>query len=220
MVNRIAGQEDTRKLVKITVTIFQPGRYNSWHAPLFAQLLYVPAPNSSEQDLVHRARGGDADAVAELYRLHAPAIFRYFTFRTQDRATAEDLTGAVFVKMVEGLPRYQERGAPITAWLFRIAHDRLVDYHRRLVHRQTEPLSEALEAEGSGTEAQAMERSEMQRVQALVASLTDEQRTVIQLRFVEGYNLEDCARRLNKTTGAIKALQHRALRQLAEKLER
>ena len=180
----------------------------------------MPAPNSSDQDLVLRARGGDADAVAELYRQHAPAIFRYFTYRTQDRATAEDLTGAVFVKMVEGLARYEERGAPISAWLFRIAHDRLVDHHRRSALRQTEALSEALEDDTPGTEAQAMMRSAQRRLQELVANLSDDQRIVVQLRFVEGYSLEECAQVLQKTTGAIKALQHRALRQLAERMDR
>jgi RNA polymerase sigma-70 factor, ECF subfamily len=180
----------------------------------------VPAPNFPEQDLVFRARGGDADAVAELYRQHAPAVFRYFSFRTQDRATAEDLTGAVFVKMVEGLERFEERGAPISAWLFRIAHDRLVDFHRRSALRQTEALSEAMEADDPGTEAQAMTRAEQQRIQRLVANLSEDQRTVIQLRFVEGYSLEECAQLLYKTTGAIKSLQHRALRQLAERLDR
>ncbi len=139
-------------------------------------------------------------------------------FRVPDRATAEDLTGEVFVKMVEGLPRYEERGLPISAWLYRIAHDRVVDYHRRSALRQTESLTEALIAEGS-TEADAVARAEWQRVARAIGTLTDEQQTVIQLRFVEGHSVDDCARLLQKTAGAVKALQHRALRQLAQKLE-
>ncbi len=120
--------------------------------------------------------------------------------------------------MVEGLPRYEERGLPISAWLYRIAHDRVVDYHRRSALRQTESLTEALIAEGS-TEADAVARSEWQRVARAIGTLTDEQQTVIQLRFVEGHSVDDCARLLQKTAGAVKALQHRALRQLAQKLE-
>jgi RNA polymerase sigma-70 factor (ECF subfamily) len=189
-------------------------------ARLFTHLVeYVPEPIFSDQELVSRARGGDPNAVAELYRLHSPAVFRYCYFRVQDRETAEDLTGEVFVKMVEGLPRYQERGVPITAWLFRIAHDRVVDHHRRWVHRQTDPISDGLETTEAGTEAQALESSEREHVWKLIGTLTEEQRTVIQMRFVEGLSLEDCAHALGKTTGAIKALQHRALRQLAQKLE-
>jgi len=180
----------------------------------------VPANNSPESALVERARRGEAEALAELYRLHAPAIFRYFYFRLPDRSTAEDLTGEVFVKMVEGLPRYEERGYPITAWLFRMAHDRMVDHHRRAAHRQTEPLSDTLEAREAGTEAQALDSVEWQRLQASVQTLSDEQQIVIQLRFVEGYSLEECAQIMRKTTGAIKSLQHRALRQLGQKLDR
>jgi RNA polymerase sigma-70 factor (ECF subfamily) len=179
----------------------------------------VPASNSSEPNLVRRARGGDADAVAELYHTHAAAIFRYFYFRVSDRATAEDLTAEVFVKMVEGLPRYEERGVPISAWLFRIAHDRVVDYHRRSVLRQTETITDGLVSDEASIEAQAVDRSERERISQLIGMLTDEQQTVIQLRFVEGYSLEDCARILKKSTGAIKALQHRALRQLAQRMD-
>jgi RNA polymerase sigma-70 factor (ECF subfamily) len=181
---------------------------------------HVPASPDSEASLIRRAQQGDAEAVAELYRLHSPAVYRYFYFRVHDRATAEDLTGEVFVKMVEGLPRFVERGAPLAAWLFRIAHDRVVDHHRRTAYRQSEPLSDGLELGGPGTEAQALQQAEMERIRAAVATLTEEQRMVIQLRFVEGYNLEQCATIMRKTTGAIKALQHRALHQLAGKLDR
>lgn len=180
----------------------------------------MPEPNAAEQSLVQRARRGEADAVAELYRLHSPTIFRYFYFRVSDRNTAEDLTGEVFVKMVEGLPRYEERGVPITAWLFRMAHDRLVDHHRRSNVRQVETLTDTQEAEGPSPEILALDRSEMQDIRDLIEGLTEDQRTVIQMRFVEGYSLEEAAQILNKTTGAIKALQHRALRQLGQKLSR
>jgi RNA polymerase sigma-70 factor, ECF subfamily len=180
----------------------------------------VPVLPSSEPTLVERARRGEAEAVAELYRLHSPAIFRYFFFRVRERAMAEDLTGEVFVKMVEGLPRYEERGHPITAWLFRIAHDRFVDHHRRAALRPTEPLADTQVATELGTEAQAIERAQQQQLWQLMGSLTEEQQTVIQLRFIEGYSLEDCARLLHKSTGAIKSLQHRALRQLGQKFER
>jgi RNA polymerase sigma-70 factor, ECF subfamily len=180
----------------------------------------VPTLPAAELSLVERACQGQAEAVAELYRLHAPAIFRYFYFRVQERTVAEDLTGEVFVKMIEGLPRYQERGHPITAWLFRIAHDRMVDYRRRAALRLTEPLSETHTAPEPDTEAQAVERAERERLRELMGLLTDEQRTVIQLRFIEGYSLEDCARMLHKSTGAIKSLQHRALHQLGQKFKR
>ena len=165
-----------------------------------------------------RAQRGDAEAIEELYRVNQPLIFRYVYFRVRDRETAEDLTGEVFVQMVTALPRYEDRGVPIAAWLFRIAHDRVVDHHRRAAHQPTEPVSDALEDDRPSTEAAAFDRLDSRQLRRMMDSLTDEQRLVIQLRFVEGYDLEDCARLMQKTTGAIKSLQHRALQQLARKL--
>jgi RNA polymerase sigma-70 factor (ECF subfamily) len=180
----------------------------------------VPTDQSSETALVRRAQGGDADAVAEIYQLHSPAIFRYFYFRLPDREAAEDLTGAVFLQMIEALPRYEDRGLPFAAWLFRIAHDRLVDHHRRSAYRQSGSLSEQVEDAAADTEGLAMRSHEEQGLRALISELTGEQRMVVQLRFIEGYNLQETAEVMGKSPGAIKALQHRALRQLARKLNR
>jgi RNA polymerase sigma-70 factor (ECF subfamily) len=180
----------------------------------------VPIDPSRDSYLVGRAQAGERDAVAELYRLHSPAIFRYFFFRVPDQATAEDLTGEVFLKMLEGLPRYVDRGYPFAAWLFRIAHDRLVDYHRRKASHGSGPLSDRLVDAGADTERSAMRAQGDRELHARLAELTSEQRLVVQLRFVEGYSLQETAAILAKTPGAIKALQHRALQQLARKLNR
>jgi RNA polymerase sigma-70 factor (ECF subfamily) len=180
----------------------------------------VPNYQSSEPDVVKRAQAGDGDAIAEIYQLHSPAIFRYFYFRLTDREAAEDLTGAVFLQMIEALPRYEDRGLPFAAWLFRIAHDRLVDHHRRSAYRQSGPLSEVLVDSAADTEGLAMRAHEDQGLHALMTELTGEQRMVVQLRFIEGYNLQETAKIMAKSSGAIKALQHRALRQLARKLNR
>jgi len=189
-------------------------------ARLGDEIAYVPVDDLREKTLIRRAQAGDAEAAAALYHQHAEAIFRYLFFRVHDRATAEDLTSEVFLKMVEALPRFADRGAPFAAWLFRIAHDRMVDHHRRAAYRQTEALAETLEDHRPGPEAQAVTRGETDHLREALGSLTDEQRLVMQLRFVEGYSLEDTARILEKTTGAVKAQQHRALRQLARILNR
>ncbi len=169
--------------------------------------------------LVRRAQAGDADAVAALYQRHSPAIFRYFSFRVNDQATAEDLTGEVFLKVVEALPRYVDRGFPFAAWLFRIAHDRVVDYHRRATLRQAETLGDYLPDDTADTEAAALRLTEDRELHQLIRHLTDEQQVVLQLRYVEGYGLEDVALIMRKNVGSVKALQHRALRHLARLLE-
>jgi RNA polymerase sigma-70 factor (ECF subfamily) len=183
-----------------------------------AKSLVPPTDHSEESALIRRAQQGDADAAAELYHRHASAIFRYFLFRVGDQAIAEDLAGEVFLRMTEGLPRFSDRGAPFAAWLFRIAHDRLVDYHRA-ARRQTEALSESLIDSTADPETQAAIQMDSRQLTGLIMALTDEQKTVIHLRFVEGYSLEDTAQLMNKTVGAVKALQHRALQNLARKLD-
>jgi RNA polymerase sigma-70 factor (ECF subfamily) len=181
---------------------------------------HVPVVPTPEQQLVQRAQAGEAEAFTELYRRHSPAVYRYCLFRVRDAVAAEDLVSEVFLRAVEGLPRYVDRGAPLAAWLFRIAHDRVVDHHRRAANRPAEALSDHLPDRQPGTEAQAIDRLEANRLTELLAQLTEEQQMVVQLRFIEGYSIEEAARLMEKTTGAIKALQHRALRQMARQLAR
>ncbi len=172
-----------------------------------------------EKKLVRLAQQSDVEATAELYHRHAPAIFRYFYFRVNDQPTAEDLTGDVFLEMVKALPRYQDLGVPFAAWLFRIAHDQMVDHYRRAANRPTEELSEALLDGNPGPDVEAELRVETGRLHEALNFLTNEQQLVIQLRFIEGYSLDETAHIMEKTTGAIKAMQHRALSRLARKLK-
>jgi RNA polymerase sigma-70 factor, ECF subfamily len=173
----------------------------------------------SDQKLIRQAQAGEAEAVTVLYRRHAPVIYRYLYVRLSDRNAAEDLTGEVFLKMIEGLPRYEDRGMPFGAWLFRIAHDRLVDHFRRNNLRQHEPLLDTLPDSEDGTESAALRRVEHHTLLGLLSGLTEEQQLALQLRFIEGHSLEETASLMQKTVGAIKALQHRALRQMARQLE-
>ena len=169
-----------------------------------------------EADLVRLARGGNADATAELYHRYAPPIYRYFLFRTRNHHIAEDLTGELFLQVVEALPRYVECGRPFTAWLFRIARYRLIDYYRHARVVQVESLSGALpDVNQEGNETQVMRRLAHRQLHQRISALGEEQKMVVQLRFFEGYSLEETAAVLGKTTAAIKGLQRRALQRLA-----
>ena len=180
----------------------------------------VPAGNSSEKALVERAQRYEAEAISKLYQLHVGEIYRYCLFRVTDEATAEDLTEEVFLNMVEGLPRYVGRGIPFVAWLYRIARARVVDYYRRGARRQTDELTETLADATPGPEAEAMRRAEIHDLRQAMARLSDDYQTVLQLRFIEGYSVEETARQMEKTIGATKVMQHRAARQLARLLEK
>lgn len=170
--------------------------------------------------LIERAKAYEEEAISELYHLYADTIFRYVYYRINERNVAEDLVSDVFVRMLQGLPSYQDTGAPFEAWLYRIAHARVVDYYRRQKVRQTVPLSEGVYAgELADPDYLAGNRDEAHRVFQTLTQLTEEQQQVISLRFIAGYSGEQIARALGKTEGAVKALQHRALAALRRLLE-
>lgn len=174
-----------------------------------------------EQRLIARAQRGDSDAFALLYRENVQAIFRYVYHRVNDHKLAEDITGDVFIKAIEGLPRFQDSGNPFLAWLYRIAHARVVDFYRQQNRR---PVDSDLDDEPIPVEVDMDESLVRQQatdvLRGAIAALTDDQQQVIILRFIEGHRIEAVATMLGKNANAIKALQHRALRALASRLER
>jgi RNA polymerase sigma-70 factor (ECF subfamily) len=173
--------------------------------------------SGNEAHLVRQARDGNPDAISQLYHQYAPAIYRYFYFRTRNHHIAEDLTGELFLQVVEALPGYEERGRPFPAWLFRIARYRLIDYYRHARAVQVESLPTALaDAKQELSETVVTRRQAHQRLHERISDLNDEQKMVVQLRFFEGYSLDDTAAVLGKTTAAIKGLQRRALQHLAQ----
>ncbi|MGQ0604546.1 MAG: RNA polymerase sigma factor [Anaerolineales bacterium] len=174
----------------------------------------ITVSTTEESLLIRRAQYNDAEAFAELYRLHAPALFRYFLLWHVERSLAEDLTAEVFVKMIKGLSRFRDQGIPLAAWLFRIAHDRLVDQVRLDARRPTTPLSDLTLDPQLNPEKLVADSLEVEALMRAVGALPEEQKLVIQLRFIEGYSLEVVAQIMHKTVGAVKSLQHRALSNL------
>jgi len=174
-----------------------------------------PRGDHGEARLVQLAKRGDKRAVGELYRRHVDLIYRYAYARVRDVAVAEDLTAQVFLKALEGLPNYEPTGAPFRAWLYRIAHARTVDYWRRQQRRQEVLLVDTIPADDPLPEDIVAAKSQWKTAMDLVAELTNDQRDVILLRFIEDMSLAEVAETLGKTVGAVKALQHRALASLS-----
>ena len=173
-----------------------------------------------ERRLLQRAQQGNADAFAQLYRANVQAIYRYIYHRVNDVHLAEDLTGDVFTRALKGIASYRDQGKPFVAWLYRIAHARVVDYYRMSDRR---PQESDVEAEpipvNTNMDEGVLRRQAAKALQEAIASLTDEQQQVIILRFIEGQRIETVADVMGKNANAIKALQHRALRSLASRLE-
>lgn len=172
----------------------------------------------STPDLVNRAQKGSPAAVGALYARFQPNIYRYLFFRTGSAETAEDLTGEVFLRMVENLPEYRPTQAPFLAWLYRIARNLAIDHHRRTsAHPETE-IDEELEATAEPLDDTIQVNLTHAALQQALASLQEAQRDVIVLRFIEGMNIADTAAVLHRTQDSIKALQRRALQALRQTL--
>jgi len=175
--------------------------------------------SKDELGLIQRAKEGDPTAFAEIYDRHQPAIYRYVFYQVNDDATAEDLTSEVFVRLVEKIDRFTYRGRPLLAWLYTIARNLVTDHRRRAGRFPHVYLDEHLAASTDAPEKTVEHRLAQHRLVAAIACLTEDQRQVILLKFIEGLDNETVARILAKSVGAIKSLQHRALTALRDILE-
>lgn len=168
--------------------------------------------------LVDEARSGDVSAFGQLFdHFHLP-IYRYIVSRVQSPADTEDLTQLVFVKALEALPRYESRGIPFGGWLFRLARNAVVDFTR--TRHQHSDLSAVvnLGTGGPGPEEAAMVHQEMDAIEAALASLTDDQRETIELRFFAGLSAREAADVMGRQEGTIRGLQFRAIAALRRQL--
>jgi RNA polymerase sigma-70 factor (ECF subfamily) len=183
----------------------------------------APAPTTlsrgvSSQELgrlVEQAQQGKRDALEELYLLHFDRIYSYLHMSVGNRHDAEDLTTQVFVKMLESVGTFRWRSAPFSAWLFRIAHNLAMDHFR--ANKRWQPEEEVPEpdpGEGSVAEEEALESIGRQSMLELIQKLSHEQQQVLTLKFVFNFSNAEAATILDKTEGAIKSLQHRALASL------
>lgn len=172
-----------------------------------------------EESLINRAREMDADAWDTIYTTHHEAIFRYCFHRVGERTVAEDVAADVFLEAVRGIARYQYRGVAFRAWLYRIAHNVVVDHLRK---RGSAVPSVTVDDSDSGPATDDDFASlvlDQTTIRNALVELTDEQQQVIVLRFFEGLPLADVAQAMGKRTGAIKALQHRAIGRLRSIME-
>ncbi len=178
-------------------------------------------PDSSDAALVRRAQGGDVDAAGELYDRHNVPIFRYVRSRVYDNQLAEDLTGEIFTRMVARLPDYRLTGVPFRAWLYRIAHNLVVDHRRKEGRHTWVPLeyAEGLGEQGNTPASIVEQQLTLERVQEALAKLDTSQQEVVVLRFLVGLSLREVALTVDATVAAVKSLQYRGLVALRAELK-
>ena len=170
-------------------------------------------------ELLEAARQGETWALSALWRDLHPRLFRYL--RSQEPAAAEDLASDAWLGLAKGLRRFKGDELALRRWAFMIARRRLVDHLRRQARRRTraEPQERLERAAPGGVEEQAVESlSALGAVDHIRSLLTPEQAEVVMLRVVGGFDVGEVARLVGKRPGAVRALQHRAMQQLARSL--
>jgi RNA polymerase sigma-70 factor (ECF subfamily) len=172
-----------------------------------------------ERAIVDAARAGDEAALAELYNLYFPRVYRYILARMGNPYDAEDLTEEVFLRVLDAIGRFQWREAPFSAWLFRIAHNAVISQRRKEGARgRSSPLSDALPVDSQGPEEMVANRLALKEVMRAAETLPDAQRRVISLRFAAGLTVAETARAMDKGEGNVKVIQHKAIAKLREML--
>ena len=176
------------------------------------------APSKEEvEDLVRRAQQGHSKAFAGLYEAYYDKIYRYVMFKTGDTLEAEDLTEEVFLRMLESIGSFKWQGYPFTSWLFRIAHNLVIDYYRKAGRQKKTSLDDAMRVVGSdGVDVDRKLDIELsiKEVKDAMGGLTQLQQEVLSLRFAGGLSVAETAEAMGKKENAVKALQHAAIKKL------
>lgn len=178
-------------------------------------------PDVDEVELLRYAKEGEAEAFGELYERHAQVIFRFLYAHLDDRLDAEDLTEEVFLRMWRALGSYREQGIPFLAFLFRIARNALIDHYRRS-GRQEKPVSledNPIQDHGSDPGEEAISNIEHEEIRQVLGQLREDYRMVLVLRFMSELSPEEAAQAMDRSPGAIRVLQHRALAAVRNLLE-
>lgn len=173
-----------------------------------------------EQLLIKAAKNGDSEAFTELYRANVQPIYRYIYTRVLSEPVAEDLTSEVFLRALEGLGSYQDRATPLLAWLFRIAHGRVVDYIRHAQYTDPQDIETLEIGIVHDFDSALIATQKNDELLKAFQVLSEDHRQILMLRFVEDYSLESAAAFMGISLSATKALQRRALQALGKTLAR
>jgi len=181
------------------------------------EALALPGARDAEAELVERAKASERAAWDEIFDRHYQQVYVFVFCRVGDRMAAEDLVADVFVEAWRGIRRFDYRGVPLVAWLYRIAHNLTADFLKKRSRTRTQTLEDGW----SGiphSEDESEKVAVWQTVSQAFRKLTQEQQAVLLSRFLEGRTLAETAVMLGKSENAIKALEFRALRSVRKVL--
>lgn len=186
-----------------------------------AEILEVVTSAATEDEaaLVEQART-NPEAFGQLYEIYVERVYSYIYHRVGNVQDAEDLTARTFYRALERLDTYEERGLPFSAWLFRIAHNLVANWHRDQSRRPVVSLDEAYSGPPQHPEAAAEHAEEEDALLEAIRTLPDDRQKLLLFKFSEGMSNLEIAAILGRTEGAVKSLYHRTLLSLREEMER
>ena len=180
----------------------------------------MPDTDFNEEDVLTRASQGDRDAFGQLYERYIDRIFNYVYYRTGNLHDAEDLTARVFQRAMNHIKNYTDRGVPFSAWLYRIAHNLVANWHRDRSRRQEIPINDVpiLPSKGDHPERNLVHSQEQDALLRLIRRLPSERQSLLILKFVENMSNAEIGSIMGRSEGAVKSLYHRTLLALRDQL--
>ena len=173
-----------------------------------------------EDEVLSLASQGDRDAFGQLYERYVDRIFNYVYYRTGNLHDAEDLTARVFQRAMNHIVNYTDRGIPFSAWLYRIAHNLVANWHRDRSRKQEIPLDDlpVLPTKGDHPERNLVRSQEQDALLRLIRRLPSERQNLLILKFVENMSNAEIGAVMGRSEGAVKSLYHRTLLALRDQI--
>lgn len=173
-----------------------------------------------EKRLIKKAQKGDNQAFGELYDQYLPAIYRFIVIKVGNKADAEDISHQVFLNAWQKMPKYKHQGFPFSSWLYRIAHNAVIDFYRTSKHHiDIDSVPEDSFSETPETDKKIDDLMQTRIVKDAIKELNEDEQNVIIMKFVNELSNKEIAASLEKSEGAVRVMQHRALKQLKTKID-
>jgi RNA polymerase sigma-70 factor (ECF subfamily) len=174
--------------------------------------MIMPDNEIKDDVVLFRASKGDLEAFGLLYERYVDRIFNYIYYRTGNVNDAEDLTARVFQRALHHIGTYTDRGVPFSAWLYRIAHNLVANWHRDRSRKQEIPLDEApLLSKGEHPESALVRTQEQEALLRMIRSLSSDRQQLLILKFVDHLSNTEIGLIMGRSEGAVKSLYHRTL---------
>ncbi len=175
-------------------------------------------PELNDETALKLAAQGDQEAFGVLYERYVSRIYSYIYYRTGNQHDAEDLTARVFFRALRHVENYKDRGLPLSAWLYRIAHNLVANWHRDNSRRNEVPLDEILLVQHGGDlpEVVLIENEEKEKLLKVIHHLPADRQQLILLKFGEHLSNAEIGRVMGRSEGAVKSLYHRTLLSLRD----